>query len=73
MGLGSCMWCWWRMLDSRGGGEVELGLRPGPREGLCPLDPHQGWALDAVYWVWGNGGQPWRFNVRVGPLSPQTQ
>ena len=43
----------WRAI---GGGTQALGLRPKPREGLCPLDPHQGWALDAVYWVWEERG-----------------
>ncbi len=47
-----------------------MGLRPKPREGLCPLDPYQGWALDAVYWFRGERGPTMAFNVRVGPLSP---
>ena len=34
-----------------GWGGKALGLRPKPREGLCPLNPHQGWALDAISWV----------------------
>ena len=59
-----------RQLGPDWGGEKALGLRPKPREGLCPLDPYQGWALDAVYWFRGERGPTMAFNVRVGPLSP---
>ena len=48
-----------------------MGLCPKPHEGRCPLDPHQGWALDAVYWVWEERG-PTRTLKRHGwpPFLP---
>ncbi|GEM_PF-2536824 len=54
-----------------GEGKQALGRCPKPREGLCPLDPHQGWALDAIYWVRDEMG-PTRMLKRHGwpPFFP---
>ncbi len=52
---------------------IALGRCPIPREGLCPLDPHQGWALDAICWVREERG-PTRTLKRHGrpPFLPGT-
>jgi len=56
-----------------GGKEKPQGSAPDPARGVAPSTPTKAGPWMPFIGSGKKGGQPWRFNVRVGPLSSLPQ